>query len=123
MKALLRSRLLSGTAFLILVAGATYACADFLDSAPKGTLDDLTLADHMCNWSRVEFMLQQDKGRKFAKLLSIMKGPVPQEPGKNPTHEALMEVQDRALEKAFGMTWEELDKAWRKYVLKEYPKK
>ncbi len=45
MKALLQSRLLSGTAFLILVAGATYACADFLDSAPQGTLDDLTLAN------------------------------------------------------------------------------
>ena len=47
MKSLYRSRLLSGTAFLILVTGATYACDDFLTDAgaPQGTLDDQTLAN------------------------------------------------------------------------------
>ncbi|MDH3291952.1 MAG: RagB/SusD family nutrient uptake outer membrane protein [Gemmatimonadota bacterium] len=45
MKALYRSRLLSGTAFLILVTGATYACGDFLEGAPQGALDEQTLAN------------------------------------------------------------------------------
>ena len=45
MKTIFRSSLLSGTAFLIVVAGATYACSDFLDSAPQGTLDEGTLAN------------------------------------------------------------------------------
>ncbi len=45
MKPLYRSRLLSWAAFLIFVTGATYACDDFLTGAPKGTLDDKTLAN------------------------------------------------------------------------------
>jgi hypothetical protein len=45
MKALYRFRLLSGTAFLIFVTGATYACTDFLTGAPQGALDDQTLAN------------------------------------------------------------------------------
>jgi starch-binding outer membrane protein, SusD/RagB family len=40
-----RSRLLRGTACLILVAGATYACSDFLDTPPQGALDEQTLAN------------------------------------------------------------------------------
>jgi hypothetical protein len=43
MKALQRSRLLSG-AFLIFVAGATYACSEFLEQPPQGALDESTLA-------------------------------------------------------------------------------
>lgn len=45
MKSPNRSSLLSGTAVLIVVAGVTYACDDFLDSAPQGTLDENTLAN------------------------------------------------------------------------------
>jgi len=45
MKALFRFRRLSGTALLILVAGAAYACKDFLVSPPQGSLDDQTLAN------------------------------------------------------------------------------
>jgi len=40
-----RSRLLSGTACLILLAGATYACSDFLETPPQGALDEGTLAN------------------------------------------------------------------------------
>lgn len=45
MKALHRSRLLSGTALLISVAGLTYACDEFLVGAPQGALDENTLAN------------------------------------------------------------------------------
>jgi len=45
MKALYRSRLLFGTALSIVVAGATYACSDFLETPPQGTLDENTLAN------------------------------------------------------------------------------
>ncbi|UCG85426.1 MAG: RagB/SusD family nutrient uptake outer membrane protein [Gemmatimonadota bacterium] len=38
-------RKLSGTALLILAAGATYACEDFLEGPPQGTLDESTLAN------------------------------------------------------------------------------
>jgi len=39
-----RSRLLSGTACLLL-AGATFACSDFLETPPQGALDENTLAN------------------------------------------------------------------------------
>lgn len=45
MKALHRSRLLSGTIFLLALTTATYACKDFLVGSPQGTLDDKTLAN------------------------------------------------------------------------------
>ncbi len=45
MKSLHRSRLFVGTALLIFVAGATYACDDFLVGAPQGALDEKTLAN------------------------------------------------------------------------------
>jgi hypothetical protein len=45
MRALNRSRLFSGTALLIVMAGATYACKDFLEGAPQGALDEQTLAN------------------------------------------------------------------------------
>lgn len=42
MKALYR---LTGTALLVVVAGATYACSDFLEANPQGALDAGTLAN------------------------------------------------------------------------------
>jgi hypothetical protein len=45
MNALNRSRPLSGTALVIAVAGAAYACGDFLDAPPQGALDENTLAN------------------------------------------------------------------------------
>jgi starch-binding outer membrane protein, SusD/RagB family len=43
MKALLRHRLLVGTASLTLVAGITYSCKDFLDTAAQAILDEPTV--------------------------------------------------------------------------------
>jgi len=43
MKTFLRHRLLVGTASLTLVAGITYSCKDFLDTAAQGILDEPTL--------------------------------------------------------------------------------
>ncbi len=45
MTALYRSRLLPGMALLLVAAGATYGCKDFLAGAPQGTLDEETLAN------------------------------------------------------------------------------
>jgi hypothetical protein len=45
MKAIFRFRRLSGTVLLILMAGAAYACKDFLEGPPQGTLDESTLAN------------------------------------------------------------------------------
>jgi hypothetical protein len=45
MKAPNRFRLLTGTALLIFAAVATYACGEFLESAPQGALDEQTLAN------------------------------------------------------------------------------
>jgi hypothetical protein len=43
MKTLFSHRLLVGTAFLMLVAGITYSCKDFLDVGPKGIVEEQTL--------------------------------------------------------------------------------
>ncbi|UCG84748.1 MAG: RagB/SusD family nutrient uptake outer membrane protein [Gemmatimonadota bacterium] len=45
MRAVFRFRLPYWTALLILVAGATYGCEDFMDIAPQGALDENTLAN------------------------------------------------------------------------------
>ena len=42
MKALSR---LTGTALLVVVAGAAFACSDFLENPPQGALDEGTLAN------------------------------------------------------------------------------
>jgi hypothetical protein len=44
MKTLLRSRLVLGMAVLGLLGAVTYACKDFLDTPPQGTVDEQTLA-------------------------------------------------------------------------------
>lgn len=44
MKTLLRSRLVLGTAVLGLLGAVTYACKDFLDTPPQGTVDEQTLS-------------------------------------------------------------------------------
>ena len=45
MNTLNRHRLLVGTGFLILLGGVTYACKDFLNAVPQGTLNEATLAN------------------------------------------------------------------------------
>lgn len=44
MKTLLRSNLVIATAVLTTLAAITFACKDFLDQAPQGTVDEATLA-------------------------------------------------------------------------------
>jgi starch-binding outer membrane protein, SusD/RagB family len=45
MRAIQRSKLLSGTTLLVLAVCATYACGDFLEGSPQGALDEGTLAN------------------------------------------------------------------------------
>src|SRR5712691_5260970 len=45
MNTLNRHRLLVGTGFLILLGGVTYACKDFLNAVPQGTLNEATLTN------------------------------------------------------------------------------
>lgn len=47
MKTFYRFPLVFGTACLMLVAGATYSCKDFLVGTPQGTLDERTLASRV----------------------------------------------------------------------------
>ena len=44
MKILIRNRLFWGTTVLMLAAGATYGCKDFLVTPAQGTLDETTLS-------------------------------------------------------------------------------
>ncbi|MDZ4772557.1 MAG: hypothetical protein SGI72_05425 [Planctomycetota bacterium] len=77
---------------------------------------------YMTAWSRVSWLLDLDRAafRKFHRELSEPWDP--EKPGSNPAG-SLVERQQTILESAFGKKVPELDEAWRKFVLRKYPKK
>jgi hypothetical protein len=87
---------------------------------PNGTA--LDAAQHMSTWSRVTWLLGLEKADLRAFLMAIRE---PLEPGLSDEERsrALLEASRRALKAGFGKSPAELDQAWRKWVLKKYPKR
>ena len=81
----------------------------------------LKFSDHMMLWSRMEFLMSQDRSR-FAEMMATLKGGIPGAEGA-PTREQILALQQRAFEDAYGMSYEEFDEAWARHVLKTYSKK
>ena len=36
---------------------------------------EFTLNDHICSWSRVDYLRRQDEGRRFARFMRLLKAP------------------------------------------------
>lgn len=77
---------------------------------------------HMTAWSRVAWLMSLEKADLHAFIMAMS------EPVISHVFDAerplnLLEQQKKALHAAFGKTPAELDEAWRKWVLKKYPKK
>lgn len=83
----------------------------------------LTFNDHVCSWSRVDFMRSFDDGKRFAEFVRLVNAPMPAESGKAPEFASVLVAQDRALQQVFGMNWEQFDEAWQAYVMAQYPRK
>jgi hypothetical protein len=79
-------------------------CIPFAELSGK---TDFGYYEHLQAWSRVDFLLQRDR-QKFAEYLSTLLGSY----GK--------ERQFQALELIFGLTPEQFDVEWRKWVQKTY---
>ena len=100
---------------------------DFYASAEKmfgwKKYDDLGPRDHMVAWSKLEYLVTEAEGDP-KKFLSLACSPLTSSRGNevNPDNE-LVTRQTNALAEAFGMSPEELDKAWAKWVSKTYKKK
>jgi hypothetical protein len=84
------------------------------------TYDDMKSTDHMMAWSRMDYLLQR-KPKELLAFMQAMKAPLP---GKRPDDpdELWVPRTTEALQSAFGLSLEEFDVAWRKYVNKNYPK-
>lgn len=77
--------------------------------------------DHMIAWSRVSWLLSQKSADLHAFLMvlseSVLTVPAPDRP------KVVLERQGQAFAAGFGKTPEELEEAWKQFVLKTYPKK
>ncbi|MCA8956291.1 MAG: hypothetical protein KDC87_09455 [Planctomycetes bacterium] len=84
---------------------------------------EMTFHDHICGWSRIDFLQRIDGGKKLAAFLAAMKEPMPHAPGKLVEASAVMDAQRTALKRIFGWSYAELDSAWAAWANKTYPRK
>lgn len=82
---------------------------------------DLHQRDHMISWSKTEFLMTELEGDRKAFLNAVCRQL--SKYGSNIGDQGLMERQVTALQECFGLTPEEFDAAWSKWVLKNYRRK
>ncbi len=80
----------------------------------------LTFANHMILWSRVDFLLSLGE-EGFGRFLGLMKERIVE--SGLPTWDQVLARQEEALQEAWGMGPEELEEAWRAWVLRTYPRR
>ena len=83
----------------------------------------MTFNDHICAWSLVDFLRQIDGGARFAEFYALLKAPMPHKPGRIPTYQTILAAQEAALQSVFGFNYETLEAAWKKFVLRSYPRR
>lgn len=84
--------------------------------------NEMTFGDHMSAWSRIDFLLEKHP-EAFARFMDRMKAPVASQSGKPPTNEAILKRQQECFAECVGMEPGEFDKAWVKYVYRNYPRR
>ena len=83
--------------------------------------DTIDLGRQLVLWSRVDYLFDQHE-EVFPALLWKLKGPLPREGVKGET-EALVALQVDALDAFLGVTPEEFDARWARWVEKSYPRR
>ncbi len=83
--------------------------------------EDMNTRDHLVAWSRLEYLLNEAEGDRRGFLTALCD--VAPEGTPEAQQAALVERQTKALAECFGMTPEELDKAWARWVKKTYKKR
>lgn len=81
---------------------------------------DMNLRDHMIGWSKLKYLMEETDGSLGGFLSDVTTPAIGFEV---PTQEEYLVMQTKALQDNFGMTPEEFDKVWSKWVLKTYPKR
>lgn len=77
---------------------------------------------HMTMWSRVAWLLESDEAQFRALAMKLTEPPATG--AQAPTEDAAVTAREiAAVRTACGKTTAELDEAWRKWVLRKYPKK
>ncbi|MCC7014502.1 MAG: hypothetical protein IT454_18220 [Planctomycetes bacterium] len=85
------------------------------------TYEDIKPRDHMLCWSRVDWLLDQRKGDMRAFLMALTH-PVTPVTGPERT-KAIRDQEWRAYSTVWKQTPAELDRVWRAWMLKQYPKR
>ena len=85
------------------------------------TVADMQPQDHMIAWSRVSWLLSQ-KGADLHAFLMVLSDPVLSVPVPD-RPKVVLERQPKAFAAGFGKTADELEEAWKQFVLKTYPRK
>ncbi|MFQ5505525.1 MAG: hypothetical protein ACE5F1_12110 [Planctomycetota bacterium] len=83
--------------------------------------DAFKFDDHMMAWSRIDYLMSLGD-EKLRVFLNTMKSRFYPE-GSAPGLEQVLAQQEKALELAFGTDADGLDRLWKAYVLRVYPKK
>jgi hypothetical protein len=102
-----------------LVDNGFYASANDMFTWKK--YEDLHQRDHMVSWSKTEFLMDELEGDKRAFLSAICNASGGFSTNQN--DDELVNRQKKALKDHFGLTPEEFDKAWCKWVKKTYRKR
>lgn len=85
-------------------------------------LGELGFLEQMMSWSRVDYLLSLGD-EKFAEYFTMMKGmPIPRD-GVGITPEHVLAQQEKALEEVYDLDAEGFDRKWKRYVLRNYPRK
>ena len=77
---------------------------------------------HLAAWSRVSWLLAQDKAKLHAYWMSVTEPARLAPPGADPTG-GLVARDKAALRAAYGSEPVELDRLWRKWVARTYARK
>ncbi len=85
------------------------------------TYEEMHTRDHMVLWSRLEYLLDEADGSPRGFLNALALAPPTGTP--EDVKAALVERQVASLLEHYGVSPEELDEAWSKWVLKTYDKK
>jgi len=84
---------------------------------------NLKFTNHLAVWSLVDFLVEYDRNL-LAEFIGRINGKIPGVPiTRIPTTEEVLDRQEEVFREVYGWTWDELDVAWHKWVLKNYPKK
>ena len=84
---------------------------------------NLKFTNHLAVWSLVDFLVEYDRNL-LAEFIAGINGKIPGVPiTRIPTPEEVLDRQEEVFREIYGWTWDELDVAWHKWVLKNYPRK